>query len=46
MVVAVAMRHEFGTWKWVGVALGYEMLLAWLVACAIYQGGKLLGLGG
>ena len=46
MVVAVAFRHEFGSWKWFGVAFGYEMILAWVVACAIYQGGKLLGLGG
>jgi ferrous iron transport protein B len=46
MVVAVAFRHEFGSWKWFGVAFGYEMVLAWVVAFAIYQGGKLLGLGG
>lgn len=46
MVVAVAFRHEFGSWKWFGVAFGSEMILAWVVALAIYQGGKLLGLGG
>jgi ferrous iron transport protein B len=46
MVVAAAMRHEFGTWKWFGIMFAYQMLLAWGVAFAIYQGGKLLGLGG
>jgi ferrous iron transport protein B len=46
MVVAVAFRHEFGTWKWFGVAFAYQMTLAWLVAFVIYQGGRLLGLGG
>jgi len=45
MVVAVAMRHEFGSWKWFGVTFAYQMTLAWLVALIIYQGGKLLGLG-
>jgi ferrous iron transport protein B len=46
IVVAVAMRQEFGAWKWFGVAFAYQMVLAWGVAFLIYQGGKLLGLGG
>ncbi|SNB44763.1 ferrous iron transport protein B [Geobacter sp. DSM 9736] len=46
VVVAVAMRQEFGSWKWFGVALLYQTVLAWSVAFIIYQGGKLLGLGG
>ena len=46
VVVAVAMRHEFGTWKWFGVAFAYQMVLAWGVAVLIYQGGRLLGIGG
>jgi ferrous iron transport protein B len=45
MVVAVAMRHEFGSWKWFGVTFAYQMTLAWLVALIIFQGGRLLGLG-
>ncbi|RJQ44822.1 MAG: ferrous iron transport protein B [Nitrospiraceae bacterium] len=45
VVVAIAMKHEFGTWKWFGVAFGYQMVLAWVVALTIYQGGKLLGIG-
>ncbi len=46
IVVAFAFRHEFGTWKWFGVAFAYQMALAWVVALIIYQGGRLLGLGG
>lgn len=46
VVVGAAMRQEFGTWKWVVVAFSYQTLLAWSVALIIYQGGRLLGLGG
>jgi ferrous iron transport protein B len=45
VVVAIAMRQEFGTWKWFGIAFAYQMGLAWVVAFVIYQGGKVLGLG-
>ena len=44
-VVGIALRHEFGTWKWFGIAFVYQMALAWIVAFVIYQGGRLLGLG-
>jgi ferrous iron transport protein B len=46
VVVAIAMRQEFGSWKWFGVAFAYQSALAWGVALIIYQGGTLLGLGG
>lgn len=46
VVVAIAMRQEFGSWKWFGVAFAYQSVLAWTVALIIYQGGRLLGLGG
>jgi len=46
VVVAIAMRQEFGSWKWFGVAFAYQSILAWGVALIIYQGGRLLGLGG
>jgi ferrous iron transport protein B len=46
MVTAAAYKHEFGTWKWFGLATAYGLILAWLVAFIIYQGGRLLGLGG
>lgn len=46
VVVAIAMRQEFGSWKWFGVAFLYQTVLAWGVAFIVYQGGLLLGLGG
>ncbi|TFH51032.1 MAG: ferrous iron transport protein B, partial [Methanothrix sp.] len=46
VVVAIAMRQEFGGWKWFGVAFAYQTVLAWGMAFLIYQGGRLLGLGG
>lgn len=46
VIVAIAMRQEFGTWKWFGIAFAYQSVLAWTVAVVIYQGGRLLGLGG
>jgi ferrous iron transport protein B len=46
VVVAIAMRQEFGTWKWFGIAFVYQTALAWLAAFVIYQGGRLLGIGG
>jgi len=46
MVVAVAMRQEFGSWKWFGVACVSQTALAWIAAFAVFQGGRLLGLGG
>jgi ferrous iron transport protein B len=46
VVVAIAMRQEFGSWKWFGVAFLYQSALAWIVALVIYQGGTLLGIGG
>jgi len=46
VVVAIAMRQEFGGWKWFGVAFAYQTVLAWSMAFIIYQGGRLLGLGG
>ena len=45
IVTAAAFKQEFGTWKWFGVAVAYEMVLAWGVAFIIYQGGTLLGIG-
>ncbi len=46
IVVAAAMRQEFGGWKWFGVAFVYQTVLAWSMAFVVYQGGRLLGLGG
>jgi ferrous iron transport protein B len=46
VVVAIAMRQEFGGWSWFGVAFLYQTALAWGMALLVYQGGRLLGLGG
>jgi len=46
VVVAIAMRQEFGGWRWFGVAFAYQTALAWGMALLVYQGGRLLGLGG
>ncbi|MBF0464712.1 MAG: ferrous iron transport protein B [Nitrospirae bacterium] len=45
MVTAAAFKHEFGSWKWFGVAVSYELSLAWAAAFVIYQVGALLKLG-
>jgi len=45
VVVAIAMRQELGGWRWFGVAFLYQTVLAWGMAFAVFQGGRLLGLG-
>lgn len=45
MVVLAAMKGELKTWKWAGISVAYQMLLAWVMAFIVYQGGRLLGLG-
>ncbi|MBU1166949.1 ferrous iron transport protein B [Patescibacteria group bacterium] len=37
------MKKETGSWKWPVVAVGYLMVLAWVVAFVVYQGGRVLG---
>ena len=44
VVVMIAMRTEFGTWKWPALAFIYQTTLAWLAAFVVYQGGIMLGL--
>jgi ferrous iron transport protein B len=46
VVVAIAMRQEFGGWRWFGVAFAYQTALAWGMALLVHQGGRLLGFGG
>ncbi len=43
IVTAIAIKNEFGTWKWVGFTFCYEFVIAWVAAFIIYQGGSLLG---
>jgi len=44
VVVGIATRQEFGTWKIYGQAMLIHTVLAWVVAFAIYQSGKIMGL--
>ncbi len=39
-----AIKQEFGG-RWAASAAVYQTLVAWLVAVAIYQGGRIIGLG-
>jgi len=43
VVVGIAMRQEFGSWKLYGQALLIHSVMAWFVAFIIYHGGKILG---
>jgi len=43
VVVGIAMKHEFGSWKLYGQALLIHSVMAWFVAFIIYHGGKILG---
>jgi ferrous iron transport protein B len=45
VVVAIAMRQEFGGWRWFGVAFAYQTALAWGMALVVFQVGRLLGFG-
>jgi len=40
-----AIKKETNSWKWTGFAIGYSLVLGWLVAFIVYQGGKFFGLG-
>jgi ferrous iron transport protein B len=39
------LRKESGSWKWPAFVVTYMTALAWVGAFAVYQGGRLLGLG-
>jgi ferrous iron transport protein B len=46
--VAVTVREAGGGargWRWAGLQFGYMLALAYVAAFAVYQGGRLLGLG-
>ncbi len=44
MVAVAAERQEFGA-KWMWFSIVGQLVIAWLVAFLVYQGGLLLGLG-
>jgi ferrous iron transport protein B len=37
------IRRETGSWGWTLFAVGYTLILGWIVATLFYQGGRLLG---
>lgn len=41
-----AIRKELRSWKWMFFSIGYSTSLAWVLSFLVYQGGKLLHLGG
>jgi ferrous iron transport protein B len=45
LATVLIIRREAGGWKWAGLAVGYQLLLAWFIALVIYHGGLLVGLG-
>ena len=40
-----AIRRETDSRGWTAFAIGYSLVLGWVLALTVYQGGKLLGLG-
>ncbi len=44
-VTLVCMVHEAGSWRWAAFTVIFNTLIAFLLASAIYQGGRLLALG-
>ncbi len=38
-----AIRRETNSWGWTGFAIGYSLVLGWIMAVIVYQIGSLLG---
>ncbi len=43
LATVAVIRKETGSWKWAAFAIGYSLVLAWLVAFLIYRVGLLFG---
>lgn len=43
MATVAVIRRETNSWPWTFFAVGYSMVLGWVVATLVYQGGLLLG---
>ena len=39
-----AQKQEFG-WKWTALSIGITLIVPWVMATLVYQGGLLLGFG-
>jgi ferrous iron transport protein B len=46
IVTGIAIKHEFGSWKLFYISVAYGLTLAWISSFIIFQGGKLLEIGG
>ena len=46
LATLAVIRRETNSWKWTFFAVGYSLVLAWLVAFFIYRVGRLFGLPG
>jgi len=44
LATVAAIRRETGSVKWMFFSIGYTTSIAWLMAFAVYQGGRLLGI--
>ncbi len=38
-----AIKRETNSWRWTAFAIGYSLLLGWVMAVIVYQAGSLLG---
>jgi ferrous iron transport protein B len=45
VITGIAMRQEFGTWKWYAISLFNGFAAAWIVSFAVFQVGSFLGIG-
>ncbi len=44
VAVIGAIKRETNSWKWTFFAVGYSLVLGWIMSFIVYQGGRLLGL--
>jgi ferrous iron transport protein B len=43
LATTTSIRKETGSYRWMFFSIGYSTALAWVMAFAVYQGGRLLG---
>jgi ferrous iron transport protein B len=46
LATIATIKRETNSWRWALFSFAYSNILAWSIAFIVYQGGKLLGLGG
>jgi ferrous iron transport protein B len=44
IAAVAAIKREMNSWKWTMIAVGYQLIVAWIVSFLIYQIGRLFGL--